>query len=78
VVELIPYDRAVRDALRKENVSRDVEELEIPWHYSDDLMGDEIHENHPPEHVGVAAESSLPVSVREDNGSLSALCFIVD
>ena len=59
-------------ALREEEVRRQVHEAKIPRHYADDLVRNEIDDHSTAENLPVASESSLPVPVAEDRRSSTA------
>ena len=56
-------------ALREEEVRRQVHEAKIPRHHTDDLVRNEIDDHSTAENLPVASESSLPVPVAEDRRS---------
>ena len=59
-------------ALREEEVRRQVHEAKIPRHHADDLVRNEIDDHSTAENLPVASESSLPVPVAEDRRASAA------
>src|SRR6266545_3351052 len=59
-------------ALREEDVRRQVYEAKIARHDADDLVRNKIDDHRPAENLPVASESPLPVAVGEDHRSRAA------